>query len=145
MNLIIKQMDLFKSKRKVLVHCISQDCVMGAGIAKTFDKKFPNMRNALLYELSENKIKYPVSIPYCEKDMVVINMITKPRYFNKPTYSEFRKALIEVKYICLMNGYKEIGMPKIGCGLDKLSWKKVEKMIREIFDDTDIDILVCWK
>lgn len=145
MNLTIKQMDLFKSKRKVLVHCISQDCAMGAGIAKTFDKKFPNMRNALLYELSENKIKYSVSIPYCEKDIVVINMITKPRYFNKPTYSEFRKALIEVKYICLMNGYKEIGMPKIGCGLDKLSWKKVEKMIREIFDDTDIDILVCWK
>ena len=40
MNLTIKQIDLFKSKRKVLVHCISQDCAMGAGIAKTFDKSF---------------------------------------------------------------------------------------------------------
>ena len=34
-------------------------------------------------------------------------------------------------------------MPIIGCGLDKLQWDKVSKIIKEIFEDTDIEILVC--
>lgn len=37
-------------------------------------------------------------------------------------------------------------MPKIGCGLDKLEWDKVEEIIKETFKDCDIDILVCdWR
>ena len=40
--------DLFKSDDKyTLVHCISSDCAMGAGIAKTFDSKMPDMKNQL--------------------------------------------------------------------------------------------------
>jgi len=34
-------------------------------------------------------------------------------------------------------------MSKIGCGLDKLSWNKVEEIIKRTFDDTEIEILVC--
>lgn len=33
-------------------------------------------------------------------------------------------------------------MPKIGCGLDKLDWTAVREIIREMFADTDIEILV---
>ena len=36
-----------------------------------------------------------------------------------------------------------IAMPKIGCGLDQLNWQDVEGIIREVFADTDIEILVC--
>lgn len=37
-----------------------------------------------------------------------------------------------------------IAMPKIGCGLDRLSWDKVEPMIKEIFKDLDIEIIICY-
>ena len=36
-------------------------------------------------------------------------------------------------------------MPAIGCGLDKLQWNKVEAMIEEIFDNTSIDVTICYK
>ena len=35
-------------------------------------------------------------------------------------------------------------MPRIGCGLDKLNWKNVKNMIKEIFKDTDIAIEVYY-
>jgi O-acetyl-ADP-ribose deacetylase (regulator of RNase III) len=145
MELTIKQMDLFKCKRKVLVHCISQDCAMGAGIAKTFNRKFPEMKSKLKKYLKENHISYPTALTYimATNDTMVINMITKSRYFHKPTYSDFKTSLEKVKNICLESGYDEIAMPKIGCGLDGLSWSKVQDIIKEVFKDTDIDILVC--
>ena len=38
---------------------------------------------------------------------------------------------------------KSQNMPKIGCGLDKLEWSKVEDLIKRTFDDMDIEIVVC--
>lgn len=39
---------------------------------------------------------------------------------------------------------KRLVMPKIGCGLDRLSWEKVEPMIKEIFKNLDIEIIICY-
>lgn len=36
-------------------------------------------------------------------------------------------------------------MPRIGCELDKLNWDKVKEIIQEVFVDTDVEILVCYK
>ena len=36
-----------------------------------------------------------------------------------------------------------IAIPKLGCGLDKLEWDKVKKLIENIFSDIDIKIIVC--
>ena len=38
---------------------------------------------------------------------------------------------------------KKIAMPVIGCGLDRLEWCKVSEIIKEVFEDTDVEILVC--
>lgn len=144
MKLTIKKMDLFKSQRKVLVQCISRDCEMGEGIAKTFDKKFPDMKSSILTYLDDNTIGCPITVGYETNDLtVILNMVTKGQYFHKPTYNNFRRALENVKEICIQRGYSEIAMPKIGCGLDGLSWSKVQDIIKEVFKDTDIDILIC--
>ena len=42
------------------------------------------------------------------------------------------------------NYVNEIATPKIGCGLDKLEWPKVEKIIKEVFGDTDMQIKVYY-
>jgi hypothetical protein len=36
-----------------------------------------------------------------------------------------------------------LAMPKIGCGLDRLQWGRVSEMLKEIFSDYDIDIIIC--
>lgn len=123
------------------VHCISRDYACGAGVAKEFNKRY-NLTNRLQ------------SLPR-EKCMVlddVMNLVTKSKYWQKPTYDSLRKALEEVKYKIMMFNLhrtqeafvKTLVMPKIGCGLDKLQWKNVKKMLKELFVDTDINIEVYY-
>ena len=46
--------------------------------------------------------------------------------------------------MAVKNKINKISMPKIGCGLDGLQYDKVEKIIKEVFKDTNIEILVCY-
>lgn len=127
-----------------LAHCISADFGMGKGIAVEFNKRF-NMKKKLLEkypnyynEYVENRIKGD-----CILEDNVFNLITKARYWNKPTYKTFENALEQMKYICEVNHITKIAMPVIGCGLDKLQWKNVKVIINKVFKDTDVEILVC--
>lgn len=73
----------------------------------------------------------------------VLNLITKERYFEKPSIITMRIALQNMKEICLANDITKLAMPRIGCGLDRLQWDKVKQSIENIFFDTDVEILVC--
>ena len=113
------------------VHCISRDYACGAGIAKEFNKR---------YNLSLRLLDLPITSCMIIDD--VISLITKPKYWQKPTYDSLRKALVDLK--CRENLVKTLVMPRIGCGLDRLSWNNVKGMIEEIFEDTDINIEVYY-
>jgi O-acetyl-ADP-ribose deacetylase (regulator of RNase III) len=74
----------------------------------------------------------------------VIHLVTKDRYFNKPTYQAIYDALHDLKLQIINEGMPmKLAMPKIGCGLDKLEWDKVREIILEVFEKTDLEILVC--
>ena len=61
----------------------------------------------------------------------------------KPTYTSLRTALHEMKNLCNEIHVKKIAMPVIGCGLDRLEFGKVSGIIKDVFNDMDIEILVC--
>ena len=137
--------DLFTvSKDYILVHCISADFALGAGIAKEFNKRF-DMRRKL-------QSKYPnyfdIFVRHhlnggCIYEDRVLNLVTKKQYFEKPSIYTMKIALQNMKEICLTNSITKLAMPRIGCGLDKLQWDKVKQIIEEVFFDTDVEILVC--
>lgn len=112
-------------------HCISQDGAMGAGIAVPMKKE---------YRLTSIKIE---KFPDCVYYHGVLNLITKKNYWGKPTYLTLEQALMKMKEICKENNIKRIVMPRIGCGLDKLQWPRVREILKDIFQDTEVDILVC--
>lgn len=127
-----------------LAHCISADFGMGSGIVIEFNKRF-DMKRRL-------QSKYPdylgewIANEYigdCKLECGVFNLITKERYYHKPTYGSLAVALTHMKYQCEINNISKVAMPLIGCGLDKLRWTTVSEMIKDIFRDTDIEILVC--
>ena len=43
---------------------------------------------------------------------------------------------------CISHGVTRLAMPKIGCGLDGLQWSKVQNIIDQVFQDTDINVTV---
>ena len=40
-------------------------------------------------------------------------------------------------------GATKLAMPKIASGLDRLEWTKVYDIICEVFEDMDIEIVIC--
>lgn len=134
-----------------LAHCISDDYALGAGIAKEFNKKF-EMRYKLLATKKYNPI-FSNTNGHCIIVDKIINLVTKEKYWHKPTYKTLTNALVDMKEKCLeddnINGIGEVGqikkiaMPLIGCGLDRLQWNKVSEIIKDVFKDTEIEILVC--
>ena len=41
-----------------------------------------------------------------------------------------------------INGVSTIAIPKLGCGLDQIHWQVVVKLFRDIFANTDVQIVV---
>lgn len=143
-----EQRDLFTVPTDyTLVHCISADLAMGAGIAKEF------ARRGVKAEL-QRKYQDDVEVGDCLVSNatdwdIEFNLVTKEKYWQKPTYETMKMALEDAKYMCeevISHGYTmKLAMPHIGCGLDKLEWSKVKAIIEEVFVDTDVEILVCVK
>lgn len=135
------QDDVFNHKDCYYAHCISRDYALGAGIAVEFDKRY-DMRNRLL-KLAEEK---PETLDEkCIEVENVFNLITKEKYWQKPSYKSLEESLLEMKKKLSKNkNIKKLVIPKIGCGLDRLSWDKVEPMVQELFKDLDIELVVCY-
>ena len=124
-----------------LAHCISADFALGAGIAKYFQsrygtrdelrQRFPHMWNGHGYCLLTNNDH-------------VFNLVTKHRYFEKPTLNTMREALIHMRIIAEERGIHKIAMPRIGCGLDRLQWQDVKDILMEVYGGSDLDIRVVY-
>lgn len=123
-----------------LCHCISSDFALGAGIAKAFAAL------GVKKELCEKYPKQWQGRGYCliteTNGITVGNLVTKQRYFHKPTLETLNQALDDFRTQALGSGVQRIAMPKIGCGLDKLDWEEVRKIIQDVFGDTYFDISV---
>ena len=118
-----------------LAHCISRDLKMGAGIAKTFRDKFGRIQ-----ELSDQKANIGEIAILKVESKFIYNLVTKNRYFDKPTYKSLRQSLVAMKEHAVKNQVKNIAMPKIGCGLDRLEWDTVSNLIMNVFLDTPVNI-----
>ena len=139
MTITTEKKDLFTMPQGYyLAHCISADFALGAGIAKAFDNVY-NIR----FKLFRNFDDYE----YHGGDALLIdnvfNLVTKKKCYHKPTYDSLREALEMMKEQIDFLSITKLAMPKIGCGLDRLEWTKVYDIICEVFDDMDIEIVIC--
>ena len=136
MTMQFENCDLFDFRdTHYLAHCISADYRLGAGIAKQFDMRY-NIRASLF---DDGTCDYPD----CILTDRIFNLVTKRHYYDKPTYNSLQDSLYMMRDIVYNRGVKKIAIPKIGCGLDKLEWDKVERVIKQVFDEYDIEIVVC--
>lgn len=130
--------NLFKVDNKYyLAHCISSDVAMGKGIATQFERYF-NIKKEILRHSREERIH-----PTCISTGRIFNLITKEKYWHKPTYETVEKSLLIMKELIIRNNIKYLAMPTIASGLDGLKWSNVKKIIKSIFYDVDIEILIC--
>lgn len=141
--MILKEvkLDLFRVPSNFyLAHCISSDFVMGAGIAMEFTRRGVRTYLNTTYEHKWNDEGYALYAPI-KNYKGVYNLVTKEKYSDKPDYETLIGALISMRDQLPDDAY--LAMPKIGCGLDKLEWSEVKEYIEELFEDTDMQIIIC--
>lgn len=134
MNYWEEKRDLFSVDFNIWTpaHCISSDCKMGAGIAVPMKKQF-----------GLAGLVGPLEWPGCLYYNGVLNLVTKNRYFHKPTLRNMEIALRAMRQRVVDYQITHIVMPKIGAGLDRLPWPSVREQIQLIFNNIVADILVC--
>ena len=130
--------DLFNvDKKYYLAHCISADFALGKGIAVEFNKRY-DMKKKLHNQFIVNDDCWPT----CYMIDNVFNLVTKEKYWHKPTYQTLRGALVDMRKHIERYDIKYIAMPMIGSGLDRLEWLKVSEIIKDVFKNSDVEILV---
>lgn len=139
MNITIEKRDLFTVPQGYyLAHCISADFSLGAGIAKAVDEIY-NMK----FKLNKRCDGYT----YRGGDAILIdnvfNLVTKAKSFQRPSYETLREALEMMAEQIEFYDVTKLAMPKIGCGRDRLEWDKVYEIICEVFEDMDVEIVIC--
>lgn len=129
--------DLFTMPKSYhLAHCIASDLGMGAGIAVPMQKTF-GLRGKI------QNTGLPLHHPTTVLTDRVFNLITKAKSSGKPTLNSLHMSIVKMRDIAVQEGIKQIAMPKIGCGLDRLSWPQVREILKTEFANTDIELYVC--
>ena len=126
--------------RSAMANCVSRDLQMGKGIARLFQSAFRD-RSSLR---EQNKGIGEVAITK-HNGHFIYYLITKNRYYQKPTYKTVSSALKAMREHCVLNNVKHISIPKLSCGLDNLDWERVSALLCVIFFQTNIQIDVYCK
>lgn len=146
MNYVEEKRDIFdylESKEHYFVQCISADFAMGAGIAKAFNEHF-DAKNRMFKKYDKNVWNGHGRCAELLPDVPVFNLITKRYFWHTPSYKTITEALEHLRELAEEHGIKKLVMPKIGCGLDRLDWDKVSKIIKYTFGNRDFDITICY-
>lgn len=154
MKIEVKEQDLMTVEHMyVICHCISADCAMGAGVVVPIKKKYQGIKERC--KIYVDKIGAGNAVGKAYRDVsengVVYNLFSKQYVYQnaqkKLTTAEYhnqlRQCLLSMREQMIEHGEKFLAMPRIACGLDKCQWIDVEKIITDVFNDTDIEILVC--
>lgn len=146
MKLIEVVGDIFEQERECYVQCISADFKMGLGIAKDFKDRF-NVKEKLVNKWGnyQSYFKKDRGGALATTEPLVISLVTKLNYYDKPTYESMDISLRQAAMLLEAWGVFEVSMPMIGCGLDNLNWDKVKKLIEKNFKDKQMLITVYKK
>ena len=130
--------NLFDSETTIsLVHCVSADFKMARGIALTFRRKFGNTDR--LRKLNK-KVTEIATLEM--ENRTIIYLITKEHYWQKPSYQDMFRSLMNLRKLCEERHITHLACPRMGCGLDGLNWDIVHAMLNYIFQNTEIKIRI---
>lgn len=137
-----KKGSIFKCGARVLVNPVNTVGVMGAGLAKIFKEKYPEMfadyrRTCIAGVLEPGTLHL-----WRGKDVVVVNLPTKTTWMEPSQYEYVDLGLQSLAEFLKGEGRVKVAIPALGCGLGGLEWNKVKDLIKANLGKSKADILV---
>ena len=124
-------------------HCISSDLKMSRGLASALRWHNPcldDFGNYPEYYVAPGSV-IPIFDYYHQR--WIYNLVTKSRFYHKPTYQNLWYCLTNMRIHAEMFQIPHIYVPRLGCGLDRLEFSIVDQMIHEAFQNSPIKITIC--
>ena len=138
--------DLLDSNADVIAHQCNARGVMGSGVALAVKTKYPEVFQSYRKFFEEGKLKLgKVDFAKTSDGKIVANMCGQDKYGKDgkqyTDYEALEKCFDKTVRYMNENGLKTIAFPyKIGCGTGGGDWNVVFKMIKEYFNEFEIEI-----
>ncbi|XP_059489763.1 uncharacterized protein LOC132204976 [Neocloeon triangulifer] len=124
-------------------HCVAEDFEMSAGLAIDFRELFGNVNYLLSLGL---KVGQVAVLPVQQNDgtfRYALYIITKEKSRGtRPTRENFEAAIVSLRDVCTALGIKQLGLPKIGAGLDKLPWEFSLEVLERVFANSKTEVFI---
>lgn len=118
-----------------IAHAVSYDGKMGAGLALQLHKTF-NLRS----EFRNTARQCPGIVPIWRNGRLIINCITKWNFYDKPPPSQVRLSLIALRDFMAFNNIRELAIPEISAGLDRVPLPVVINILNDVFSATPVTV-----
>jgi O-acetyl-ADP-ribose deacetylase (regulator of RNase III) len=131
--------DLFANRHKAQAFAQGCNCQgsMGAGIAKSFRDRYPEMSEQYRRRCKADPREFNLGDAWLWKDAGrpwVFNLGTQEGYWRaRATYEAVEAALKSMREQADREGIASIAVPRVGAGYGGLSWKKVRAVVEKVF------------
>ena len=147
--IINKNGDIFNGDENMICHQVNCLGIMGGGIASTIRKKFPQTYihyNAICKNRTPEELLGKVLF-YNENNRVIANCFGQASIGTSEVQTNYEKLEQCLKKVerDAWKRHLTVAIPyKIGCGLAGGDWQIVEKMIKDIFENSPV-VLTIYK
>lgn len=117
-----------------IVHAVSMCGKMGAGAAKTLDDNYQ-----IRSEFRSVPRNCPGVVPVQRGPRLIINVITKLSYFEKPTEHQIYVALSKLRDFLNFHDIRVIAITVFGCGRDKFPYQTLMQYLWKIFGNSPVE------
>lgn len=131
--MLMTQGDLFTDRHPALGHGVNCRGLMGAGIAITFKRRYPEMFDKYKRFCDAEKLTPGMVYPYLDdkRNTWIYNMATQNNPGKNAHLMYVEECAEKVLTHADENSISYVAIPLIGCGIGGLSWQNVQIILEK--------------
>jgi O-acetyl-ADP-ribose deacetylase (regulator of RNase III) len=140
--IIYRKGDLFASGLRAIAHGVNCQGVMGAGIAAGFRARWPDMYDAYRAACKAGALQPGDTMRWDVPGLTIWNLATQRNPGRGASTAAIRAAMDRMVGQAQGLAIRQIGIPKIGCGIGGLDWQQDVRPVLARYDHLPVDLVV---
>lgn len=146
--IINKDINIFESSAQAIIHQANCHTTMGSGIAKQIRERYPEAYEADCRTTRGDITKLgSFSWVKARDGKYIYNCYSQFRYGKEQRHTDYEAVytgLSRIEEHAKSMGLTSLALPyKMGCALGGGSWRIVNAIIEDIFEENQIDLYIC--
>lgn len=139
-DLTHKTGDIFQSSAGAIGHGVNTRGLMGAGIARQFRQKYPDMYQAYYESCADGSLRPGGVFPWKAPGRVIMNIASQQEPGASASYDMLISGVKIALEWCDTYGIETLALPRIGSGIGGLDEAVVEGILIALAEKSPVDI-----